>query len=239
MFLGPEKFQFASTLARYLPDKILTCLSDNSNCTIIPHQEKPMDKRVSRQYFNDLATTWDETARNNDPEKLQALVRKLKLPASGWILDVGTGTGVFLPYISESVNGGCHLVSMDFALNMVAIAKKKQADQETNFVCAEIESVRFKSELFDAVVCYSTFPHFHDKPLAIGNIYQCLKPGGILYICHSASREQINQIHSKIPDLKDHLIPDDKNMKELLLTSGFVDSEINSENDHYVVSAKK
>ena len=84
-----------------------------------------MDKRVSRQYFNDLASTWDETARNNDPLKLQALVNKLELPSSGWILDVGTGTGVFLPYISGSVNGGCQLVSMDFALNMVAIAKKK------------------------------------------------------------------------------------------------------------------
>jgi len=198
-----------------------------------------MDKRVSRQYFNDLAATWDETARNNDPLKSQTLVKKLKLPSSGWILDVGTGTGVFLPYISRAVNDGCQLVSMDFALNMVTIAKNKKAGQGTKFICAEIESVRFKSALFDAVICYSTFPHFHDKPMALSNIYQCLKPGGSLYICHSASREQINQIHSRIPDLKDHLIPDDDEMMNLLETAGFIHSEIESGKEFYLVSATK
>ena len=198
-----------------------------------------MDKRVSRQYFNDLAATWDETTRNNDPAKLQALVRKLKLPANGWTLDVGTGTGVFLPYISESMNGSSRLVSMDFALNMVAIARKKQAGQEIKFICAEIESVRFSTELFDAVICYSTFPHFHDKPAAISNIYKFLKPGGCLYICHSASRERINQIHSRIPDLRDHLIPDDDEMRGLILSSGFVDFKVDSTKDHYVVNALK
>ena len=198
-----------------------------------------MDKRVSRQYFNDLAATWDETARNNDPAKLQALVKKLALPSDGWILDVGTGTGVFLPYIGGSVKGGCRLVSMDFALNMVLIAKKKQSAQGTEFICAEIESVRFKSELFDAVICYSTFPHFHDKPKALSNIYQCLKPGGILYILHSASREQINQIHSRIPDLKDHLIPDDIEMRELFKCCGFTSPRIDSEKAYYLVTARK
>ena len=116
-----------------------------------------MDKRVSRQYFNDRAATWDETARNNDAVKLQALAGKLKLPAGGWILDVGTGTGVFLPYISSSLNGSSRLVSMDFALNMVAIAKKKQAGQDIKFICAEIESVRFT---MNSSMRWSATPHF-------------------------------------------------------------------------------
>ena len=198
-----------------------------------------MDKRVSRKYFNDHAASWDETARNNDPVKLRALVKRIMLPEDGWILDVGTGTGVFLPYLRGYLNGSSRLISMDFALNMVAIAKKKQAGQKTKFICAEIESVRFTSELFDAVICYSTFPHFHDKLLAVSNIYKCLKPGGYLYICHSASRERINQIHSRIPDLKDHLIPDDDEMRGLLLSSGFVKLVIDSTKDHYVATARK
>jgi ubiquinone/menaquinone biosynthesis C-methylase UbiE len=204
-----------------------------------PHQENSMDKRVSRQYFNDLAGTWDETARNNDPEKLRALVKKLTLPANGWILDVGTGTGVFLPYIREYLNGSSRLFSNDFALNMITIAKRKQPENNIGFICAEIEKLRFGSEIFDAVICYSTFPHFHDKTQAFSNIYKCLKPGGYLHVCHSASREQINEIHSKISDLKDHLIPDDREMKELLFATGFVDNEIDSNKDYYVVTARK
>jgi ubiquinone/menaquinone biosynthesis C-methylase UbiE len=198
-----------------------------------------LDKRVSRQYFNDLAATWDESSRNNDTSKLQALVKRLVFPTDGWFLDVGTGTGVFLPYIREQLNGGSRLVSMDFALNMVSIAKKKQEGKGIKFICAEIETVRFNTELFDAVICYSTFPHFHDKQKALSNIYQCLKPGGYLYICHSASREQINQIHSRIPDLKDHLIPEDSEMSKLLISSGFSKYQIDSAKEYFLVTATK
>jgi demethylmenaquinone methyltransferase/2-methoxy-6-polyprenyl-1,4-benzoquinol methylase len=137
------------------------------------------------------------------------------------------------------MNGSSHLVSLDFAINMVVIAKRKQPGKEIRFVCAEIETLCFDGEIFDAVVCYSTFPHFHNKPLAIDNIFKFLKPGGLLHICHSASREKINQIHSNIADLKDHIIPDDEEMKELLFASGFVDNEIDSKKDYYVVTAKK
>jgi len=198
-----------------------------------------MDKRVSRQYFNNLAGTWDDTARNNDPIKLKTLAEKLNLPFGGWILDVGTGTGAFLPYIKESVNGESHLISMDFAVNMVAIAKRKQPGKEIQFICAEIETLRFSRELFDSVICYSTFPHFHNKPLALENIYKNLKTGGCLYICHSASREYINQIHRNIPNLRDHLIPEDREMKELLIESGFSNHKIDSGKDYYLVTARK
>ena len=198
-----------------------------------------MDKRISRQYFNALAETWDETARNNDPVKLRVLAKRLNLPSDGWFLDVGTGTGVFLPYIKELVNGKSQIISMDFAVNMVALAKSKRAGNGIQFVCAEIETLRFGSELFDYVICYSTFPHFHNKRLALRNIYKNLKTGGCLYICHTASRAFINQIHSKIPDLKDHLIPDNDEMKDLLISSGFIEYEINSKEDYYLVTAKK
>ncbi len=134
-----------------------------------------MDKQVSRQYFNSRAGTWDDTARNNNPEKLRALVQRLDLPNEGWILDVGTGTGVFLPYIRATVNGKSRLFSMDFAVNMVTIAKRKQLESGIRFICAEIETLRFARELFDSVICYSTFPHFHNKPLALQNIRRNLK----------------------------------------------------------------
>lgn len=198
-----------------------------------------MDKRISRQYFNNQAETWDETARNNDPVKLWAMAKRLDILYNGWILDVGTGTGVFLPYINEMVNGKSQLFSIDFAVNMVAIAKRKQTGNGIQFICSEIETLRFGGELFDTVICYSTFPHFHNKPLALQNIYKILKPGGRLHICHTANREFINQIHIKIPDLKDHLIPDNSEMKELLVSSGFIDHEISSKEDYYLVTARK
>jgi ubiquinone/menaquinone biosynthesis C-methylase UbiE len=198
-----------------------------------------MDKRVSRKYFNDLAENWDRSNHNNDLNKLKDLAKRLYFPPNGFILDVGTGTGVFLPQIKENLDGRGFLVSMDFAVKMIEIAKIKHAETGAFFICADIENLSFCAGLFDSVVCYSTFPHFHDKPLALKNIHACLKPGGHLYICHTSSREAINQIHSSIPDLRDHLIPDNAEMSDLLNFSGFNNHEIDAAKEYYLVTAEK
>jgi ubiquinone/menaquinone biosynthesis C-methylase UbiE len=198
-----------------------------------------MDKIISRDFFNQAAATWDATARNNDPEKLYKMVKRLNLPTDGWILDVGTGTGVFLPFIQREVNGKNRLVSMDYAINMLAIAKNKPAGKKGHYLCAEIETLRFIDGFFDCVICYSTFPHFHDKPAAIKNIFNILKPGGRLYICHTASREFINQIHINMADFQDHLIPEDEEMRKLILVSGFNDPSIEACADSYLLTAIK
>ncbi len=198
-----------------------------------------MDKKVSRKYFNDQADHWDETARNNDPQKLRTMADRLQIPQESWVLDVGTGTGVFLPYIKERVNHRGSIISMDYALNMLRIAKTKKDGNSIQYVCAEIETLRFCPELFDVVVCYSTFPHFHDKPHALSNIHRLLKPDGWLYICHTASRETINNIHQGIPDFQDHLLPEKEEMGSLLSDAGFQNFEINEQPDSYLVSARK
>ena len=130
-----------------------------------------MDKKVSRKYFNDNAEFWDKIARNNDPLKLRALADRLLIPKQSWVLDVGTGTGVFLPYIKEKgqlrKQHCLHGLRLQYAEDL---AKAKQKGNVVQYICAEIETLRFCPRSFDVVICYSTFPHFHDKPHAIGNI---------------------------------------------------------------------
>jgi len=198
-----------------------------------------MDKSDCRKYFNGLAESWDKANRTNDLFKFKELAKRLDFPSNGWVLDVGTGAGVFLPFIKEGLDGKSMLVSMDFAIKMIEIAKYKHAGKETMFICADIETLVFGCEFFNTAFCYSTFPHFHNKFLALKNIYAYLKPGGHLYICHTSSRDVINQIHSKIPDLRDHLIPNDDEMKYLLVSSGFISHEIDSTEEYYLVTAEK
>ena len=198
-----------------------------------------MDKRVSRKYFNEKAEQWDETIRNNDAKKLQALADRLFIPEQAWILDVGTGTGVFLPYLKKRVNHNSRVICMDFAFNMLVQAKSKKMVGSVDYICAEIESLRFSHELFDVVMCYSTFPHFHDKPSALLTIHQLLKPGGSLYIGHTASRETINNIHRAIPDFQDHLIPDKNKMENLFQQAGFFEFDVSELADSYLAAARK
>ncbi len=198
-----------------------------------------MDKRISRKFFNDRAEHWDETVRNNDPEKLRKMVNRLDIKKDSRVLDVGTGTGVFIPYITEKLNGNGKIVSMDYAINMLYKANSKfPQNGYLRYVCAEVETMRLDGYAFDVETCYSTFPHFHNKPQALKNLRQLLKTDGILYICHTASKDTINEIHRNIPDFKDHIIPDDKAMLQLLTDAGFTDISIDNECDSYLVIAK-
>ncbi|MCD6577296.1 MAG: class I SAM-dependent methyltransferase [Anaerolineaceae bacterium] len=200
-----------------------------------------MDKRISRQYFNNAASHWDETVRNNDPAKLRAMAKRLEFSPDARVLDVGTGTGVFVPYMQSKLNGGRGGVTcVDYAFRMLEIAQKKNGNEGIKYVCAEIETVKFSEGLlFDAVVCYSTFPHFHDKPRALENIYNLLTAGGKLFICHTASREVVNVIHQQISDLRDHLIPEEKAMRDMLTSAGFSEAAIANDAEYYLVEAKK
>jgi len=198
-----------------------------------------MDKQISRQFFNSKASQWDETVRNNDPVKLRLMVERLSFPPDARVLDVGTGTGVFVPYIQSKLNGSGRVECVDFAFHMLEIAQKKNEGKDIEHVCAEIETVGFAGGVFDTAVCYSTFPHFHDKRLALENIYNLLTAGGKVFICHTASRETINAIHHKIPHFQDHLIPEENVMREMLVAAGFGEVFITNGVEYYLAEAKR
>lgn len=193
-----------------------------------------MDKQVSRQFFNDRAEKWDDKERRNNPALLSAMATRFDLSPRALVMDVGTGTGVFVPYIEEKLSEGGQIVCVDFAFRMLQIAQHKNGNSRVGYVCAEIETVGFSGGVFDAVVCFSTFPHFHDKPLALHNIHDLLCPNGTVYICHTASRECINEIHRGIPDFHDHLIPQKEEMADLMEEAGFVDVVIDEGEDSYL-----
>jgi demethylmenaquinone methyltransferase/2-methoxy-6-polyprenyl-1,4-benzoquinol methylase len=198
-----------------------------------------MDKQISRQYFNNAASRWDETVRNNDPVKLQELIERLTFPPDAKVLDVGTGTGVFVPYIQGKLNSRGRVACVDFAFHMLEIAQKKNGNEGVEQVCAEIETVGFTGSVFDVAVCYSAFPHFHEKLMALENIHNSLRVGGKVFICHTASRDEINAIHHKIPDLRDHLIPKEDTMREMLTSAGFDEVSIIDTAGYYLAEAKK
>jgi len=198
-----------------------------------------MDKQISRQFFNNKASHWDETVRNNDPVKLRMMAERLSFPPDARVLDVGTGTGVFVSYILSRLNGSGRVECVDFAFRMLEIAQKKNGNEGIEHVCAEIETAGFTRGIFDAAVCYSTFPHFHDKAQALENIYNLLAAGGKVSICHTASWEAINAIHQNIPDLKDHLIPEEGVMRKMLTAAGFGEVVITNDVEYYLAEAKR
>jgi len=194
---------------------------------------------VIRAYFNQKASIWDETIAEKDTSKLECMSQRLNIEPGSTVLDVGTGTGVFLPFLLGRIGRGGHIVVLDCAEEMLKKARAKGFDGNIDYLCADVTNIPLDGEIFDAVVCYSSFPHFRDKPKALAEMNRVTKTGGRLFICHTSSRATINEIHLSIPAVQNDIIPDEDEMRIMLSMAGFTDIKIADERESYLASARK
>ena len=194
---------------------------------------------MTRTFFNSRAAHWDEMVAERNSDKLEAMMEHLDIRPGSSVLDVGTGTGVLVPFILKKIGEKGRLVCLDYAEEMLKKARAKGFQGNIRYVCADIEQSNLADESFDAVVCYSSFPHFENKPRALSEIHRMLRKGGRLYICHTSSRQEINKMHRQIPEVHAHLIPEEGEMHKLLSTTKFKEVSVFDGEDSYLVSTVK
>ena len=192
-----------------------------------------------REYFNQKAAIWDETIAEKDAAKLERMAKRLNLKPGSMMLDVGTGTGVFLPFLLNEIGKKGQVIAIDVADEMLIRAKAKGFDANIDYLCADVMGIPLNDEIFDAVVCYSSFPHFQDKPKALAEMNRVLKSGGRLLVCHTSSRDSINEIHRQIPVVKNDTIPDGDEMQLMLSVAGFTEIKVEDNSVSYLASAGK
>lgn len=190
-------------------------------------------------FFNQKAATWDETAAEKDATKLERISQRLEIEPGSTVLDVGTGTGVFLPFILKRVGNRGRLVALDLAEEMLKRARAKAFGRNIDYLQADVASPPLSDEVFDAIVCYSSFPHFQNKPAALREANRLLKKGGKLFICHTSGRKEINDIHRQIPLLANDILPGEDEMATMLSAAGFAHIEVYDGSDSYFASATK
>ena len=192
-----------------------------------------------RAYFNERAAIWDETVAEKDAAKLERMAKRLNIKPGSTVLDVGTGTGVFLPFLLSEVGEDGGIVASDFAEEMLKKARAKGFDGNIDYLQADVTDIPLRDEIFDSVVCYSSFPHFRDKSRALAEINRVMKRGGRLLVCHTSSRATINEIHRQTPTVKNDTLPDGDEMQSLLSAAGFTEIKVEDNHDSYLASAEK
>lgn len=193
---------------------------------------------MSGGYFNQRAGIWDETSSETDMARLELMSRRLKIKPGSTVLDAGCGTGVFIPFLLRRIGGEGRLVALDVAEEMLKRARAK-GFKDIEYLLADVTSIPLGDEIFDAVVCYSSFPHFQDKPGALAEINRVTKSGGRLLICHTSSRAVVNQFHRQIPAVANDIIPDEHEMQLMLSRAGFTDIKIEDGEESYLARARK
>jgi ubiquinone/menaquinone biosynthesis C-methylase UbiE len=189
-----------------------------------------------REFFNNIAITWDERFQNQElTDFLSQLVPTFQLKQGQRVLDVGTGTGVLVPYLLEAVGSTGHVTAIDFAEKMVEICKAKYANITNVSVAVQrVENLDFPSKSFDAVTCFGLFPHFENKEEALSQLNRVLKPGGKLIIAHALSSKELKTHHHNASVVAQDMLPDEAEMKRLLKQAGFTGIHIIDEPGSYV-----
>jgi len=193
-----------------------------------------------RAHFNQIAARWDETRwSGEDMTKLERMAKRLDIKPGSAVLDVGTGTGVFIPFLLSEIGKSGRIVALDCAEKMLRQARAKGFNGNIDYLHADVTNIPLRNEIFDIVVCFDCFPHFQDKPRALAEMNRIIKSGGKLRICHTLSRATINQIHRQIPAVENDIIPNEGEMQIILLMAGFTEIKIDDNSESYLTSARK
>ncbi|AOY75869.1 class I SAM-dependent methyltransferase [Clostridium formicaceticum] len=152
-------------------------------------------------FFNAVAHNWDNMITVNE-EKIGYALEVAQIKPGHEVLDVGTGTGVMLPFILDKIGKEGRITAIDIAENMLKVVKEKfKGEDRINFLHGNIE-LEAIDKLFDVIICYSVFPHFSQKVETVKKLVEHnLKEDGKLLIFHSQSKEEINNIHKKADDI--------------------------------------
>ena len=193
-----------------------------------------------QEYFDQLAPTWDKELTQERRECLNNIVKELGIKPGYCVLDIGSGTGVLLPFLIAELGDKGKIIASDFSAEMLGQAKAKTVQSIVDFAQADVIAIPLADNSADLAMCNSVFPHFNDKSRALREIARVLKNNGRLVICHTMSREMINQLHQSIGGaVANDLLPHELQLRELIKQAGLRVIHFEDGPERYLVIAEK
>jgi ubiquinone/menaquinone biosynthesis C-methylase UbiE len=193
-----------------------------------------------QEYFDQLAPTWDKEL---TPERLKCLgniVKELGIKPGCYVLDIGSGTGVLLPFLITELGYKGRIVALDFSAEMLGQARAKNFSPIVGFAQADVLAIPLADNSLDMAICNSVFPHFADKGKALKEIARVLKHNGWLVICHTMSRDMLNRLHQSVGGVvANDLLPDESQLRALMKQTGLKITRFEDNPERYLVIAEK
>ena len=152
-----------------------------------PSVSKPLDDSAIDNPGTAYVRFGNVEARNGLQERLEIplMVRALRLPLGGRILEVGCGRGIALPVLAERLDPS-RLVGVDVDPVLVAAARRRVRDRGlcASVIEGDIRRLPIATGSFDMVIDFGTCYHVSGgrsgSLVALKEIARVLSPGGLL-----------------------------------------------------------
>lgn len=150
-------------------------------------------KQAEIDFFDRMAPLWDSQEVNSTPERVRRILSLMPWCGSMRVLDLGTGTGVLVPYLAGMV---AEVVAVDASDGMLERARAKYGDMPgVEFRKSDFEDDRLDGR-FDRVMLYSVYPHLHHPEATLRRLLRDnVAEGGDIVIAFPSDEKFINAIH--------------------------------------------
>lgn len=190
-------------------------------------------------FFDKIAENWDAYEVYSTRTKVAEMLSLFGIESGHKVLDLGTGTGVLLPTLSDLVGKKGRVTAIDISEGMLDQAKKKfGALENVVFMKLDFEEEDIEGR-FDLIILYCVFPHLHFPQATLWKLIRNnLTPSGRIIIAFPTDEEFINNIH-KERKAKSELLPSAPGLSSTFTDWGLKSNVVRYDPSHYIVSIER
>ena len=232
--IDPQKLSSFSFASRKTPEFMCHRLVQCPDCDLVYANQPPTEDELSMAYHS---ADYDSSEEADDAAS--AYIRAMQ-PALGRLnrrqsaLEIGTGTGILLEYLSASGFTELTGVEPSSAAIRAAPPHRRAWIREGMF-----EEADFEPSSFDLICCFMTMEHVRDPKSIANAAFRLLRPGGAFITVTHNYHGLVNRLlgkRSPIIDLEHMQLFSDRSIRHLFNATGFQNIEVKAFSNRYSVS---
>lgn len=176
-------------------------------------------KQEDIEFFNRMAPGWDKAEVNSVPAKINLILDYALIEKGQHVLDLGTGTGVLVPYLLERVGKDGKVTAVDASEGMLEQAKLKYGTTACRFLRADFEAESLEGR-YDRIMLYCVYPHLEHPAQTLKRLVDDnLREDGSIVIAFPTTEDFVNRIHGE-KKIESEMLPPARELARRLRAEG-------------------